>query len=224
MPWNNNWPDGTQSVKQNRPTGQQNTNYIQTEMNKDHFWNSGVNQDGHHKWAQMVATNDADKSLQTNASNATDIDLTYFNRYKTPTESTFQQSSEAFAVSQRSIAPFTQDILQLLGIRAMAVFNSVPGNVPQTLVYSFNVTNVIRQTTGRYEMNYTNLLPSRDYAVLGGCMLQTVDSTFTPTFLSVTSGSSVAARKSFDRVIFLTALGNGTLVDCMQNWLICFGG
>lgn len=53
MPWNSTWPNGAVSVKQNRPTGQQNTSYIETTMNIDHYWNIGSNYDGHHKFVQM---------------------------------------------------------------------------------------------------------------------------------------------------------------------------
>jgi len=52
MPWNSTSPDGTKSVKANTPTMQQNTTYTETTLNADHFWNIGVDEDGHHKQVQ----------------------------------------------------------------------------------------------------------------------------------------------------------------------------
>lgn len=67
MTWNSTWPDGGQAVNTNRPTGQQNTTYIEetignqaigTNTNpqtaKDHFWNLG-DYSGHHRFVQMPA-------------------------------------------------------------------------------------------------------------------------------------------------------------------------
>lgn len=64
MPWNSTSPNGSISVKANRPFQQQNTTYIETTMGndpigtntvsmKDHFWNVGSDEDGHHR---MVAS------------------------------------------------------------------------------------------------------------------------------------------------------------------------
>lgn len=53
MVWSNISPDGTKSVKSNTPNMLANTQYTKTTMNVDHFWDVGVNQDGHHKQVQM---------------------------------------------------------------------------------------------------------------------------------------------------------------------------
>lgn len=66
MPWNATSPDGTKSVKANRPFMQENTTYIQTTMGnsvvgtntaatRDHFWNVGSNEDGRHRFVQSPA-------------------------------------------------------------------------------------------------------------------------------------------------------------------------
>lgn len=63
MPWNSTSPDGTLSVKANRPFMQQNTTYIEDTMGnspvgsngvnvRDHFWNIGSNEDGRHRFIQ----------------------------------------------------------------------------------------------------------------------------------------------------------------------------
>lgn len=53
MPWNSTWPDGSKSVKGNEASGAQNTTYIETEMQDDHYWNEDSNKDGHHKKVEM---------------------------------------------------------------------------------------------------------------------------------------------------------------------------
>lgn len=55
MPWNSTWPLGSVSVKTNRPTGQENTTYIETTENVDHFFNIAANKDGHHNVIQQPA-------------------------------------------------------------------------------------------------------------------------------------------------------------------------
>lgn len=55
MPWNSVWPDGSKSVKNNQPTGQQNTTYLEDTLVQDHFFNEGATLDGHHRFMQLVA-------------------------------------------------------------------------------------------------------------------------------------------------------------------------
>lgn len=54
MGWNSTWPDGSKSVKQNETTGKENTNYIKATLNIDHFFNFGTNEDGHHRFVNMI--------------------------------------------------------------------------------------------------------------------------------------------------------------------------
>jgi len=56
MPWNDAWPDVTQSVKANGATGVQNSNFIDTSMKRDHFWNQEGANDGRHRQVQMIKT------------------------------------------------------------------------------------------------------------------------------------------------------------------------
>jgi hypothetical protein len=48
MVWSSLWPDGSKSVAANTTPGLQNTAYIETTMNLDHFWNIGDGTDGYH--------------------------------------------------------------------------------------------------------------------------------------------------------------------------------
>lgn len=74
MVWNSSWPDGTQSVKQNEAPGQQNTTYIETEMNKDHFWDIGADEDGRHRAVNMENYADTAVGAPTDPTIATGMD------------------------------------------------------------------------------------------------------------------------------------------------------
>ena len=53
MVWTSLSPDGTKSVRTNVPVMAANTTYTETTLNVDHYWNIGVDEDGHHKQVQM---------------------------------------------------------------------------------------------------------------------------------------------------------------------------
>lgn len=78
MVWNSLWPDGTTSVKQNSSTGQQNTSYIETSMNQDHFWNRGTDEDGHHKAINMKNYADTSTGAPSDAPIATGFDGVFY--------------------------------------------------------------------------------------------------------------------------------------------------
>jgi hypothetical protein len=208
---------------------QENTSYIQTQMNKDHFWKGvvgvGNDEQGHHRWAQMVATNDADKALETNAVPATGMDLVYFNRFKTATENPSAYiDAQPFVISNDPTLPVPNStVMQLLGIRAMILYNVVAG-VP-ALVSSFNVApaGLQYQGIGRVKIVYTVPLPSDNYFVLGGGMVNAAG-TLQPLIASVTSATAVNAIKRTVDCDMVTTLANGNVTDPLQAWFIMFGG
>ena len=175
MVWMSTSPDGSKSVKQNESIVQANTTYIEetlgnsTNTDKDHYWNIGSDEDGHHRAAQFKNYEDSYTGAPTDPVLATAM---------------------VTALYARNSTGFMRDaggIAQLLGIRAFAVFDNVAGNVAQTLTASFNVTSVTRQATGRFSVAYSNPLPSDNYLVIGSGMQATDNSTFSPLSLSVSS-------------------------------------
>ena len=71
MTWNNPVIDGTKSVKFNKTAPNENTNYIETNMQLDHFWDEDANEDGHHRQIQMP-------KQATDPSLATDMDGAFY--------------------------------------------------------------------------------------------------------------------------------------------------
>lgn len=212
MVWNSTWPDVTKSVKANGTTGTQNTAYIETNMNKDHYWKIGVDEDGHHQFMQTVATNDDDSSLETNPSLDTGMDLVYFSRFKTATESVTQQDTQPYASNVD-----TTGIMQLLGMRACALFNVVGGVV--TVVYKHNVTSVTRTSGGAFTVAFDHDLPSADYLVLGGGIDPSGNSGINVSVPSPVSNKAVGSCK-----IIALHIGSGVPTDALQAWVIMFGG
>ncbi len=234
MTWTSISPDGAKSVKQNTPIMLANTAYTKDTMNVDHFWDESATADGHHRFMQTQATNDADKSIGTDATLATLMDLVYYSRYKTPTESTAQQDSQPFAISQNSSNPAIQAVLQILGIRACGVFNvDVGSGTVSSVVYSHNLrpqnmgnAGVTRNGTGRYQIFFENALPSSNYLILGGCIYGPNVDTTHPLNFNVTSGVDLSNIKTptFFRFITTDPTASNAKVDPMQAWFVVFGG
>lgn len=223
MSWTRNSPDGTRSVKQNFTPMNANTGYTEDTMNIDHYWNEGANLDGHHQFAQMPATNIADKSLATNPSLAPGCDLVFFDRFKAAGE--YQpgtnQDAQPFCLNNTAI-------MQILGIRAMAVFTVADnGNVPQTIVYQHNVDTVTRTSTGRFLVTYSVPFPAdcKNYLVLGGGFSsKPID---TPVYFGVT-GNALSSKNENSCLINLWSMISTNPFNpnsfINQGWLICFGG
>lgn len=241
MVWNPLAPDGSKSVKQNESILQSNTSYTETTLGNnssdqepsagppivhtyDHFWNIGEDEDGHHRQVQMKKYEDNYAGAPTDPNLNEQMAGAFFVKDSTGIAGSIDPQP-FFRNLPFAVPPAADDVgvMQLLGIRAMALFNNVDGNVAQTLTYSHNVASVTRQATGRFSVVYTNSLPSSNYLVLGGGMQATDNSTFSPLSGSVSSGASVAARKNTTGMIFLTHVGS-TLTNQLQAWFICFGG
>lgn len=233
MPWNSLSPDGSKSVKQNTTPMQQNTSFTEVEMNKDHFWNAGIDQNGHHRFAQMEATNDANKSLPTNAVLATAMDLVYFNRFKTPGETgspgspnPLSENSQPFVISQGANAPFDQKILQLLGIRACAVFNlSLTNPFPLTVVYHHNLSTITKTASSPFIFTATFdiALPTANYLVFGGGMGATGSGYAN---FQMGTGNTLAPAKTIAQTIFgfFNSSNPPLTILPIQGWIMMFGG
>ena len=218
MVWNSTSPNGAVSVKQNTTPMQQNTTYTETTLNNDHFWNIGVDEDGHHQWANMVATNDADTSLQTNASLATGMDGNFYARFTTATESVNFQDCLPYFINNASV-------LQILGIRAAVLFNFVNIVGAQTMLYTHNVASVSRLSTGKFFITYTAALPSASYLVFSGGIPEQ-SSVTSPGILisSIERSVAVGTNKTAASCTIITGTSDDGLVDPLQAWLVCFGG
>ncbi len=210
--WNSLSPDGSKSVKANVTIQDQNTTYIEETMGnitnntKDHFWNIGVNEDGHHRAVQMMDYADTYVGAPANPTLSADMDLAVFAR-------TIGSTIQPMARNGVSI-------MQLLGIKAYAVFNNVAGNVPQTLVSSYNVTSVARQVTGRFIVTYATALDTSNYLVLGGGMSSLgIDNicTFSCTGIDLT-------QKNVNNVLFQLYSGLTVNNSIRQGWFVVFGG
>ena len=236
MTWNTTWPINGISVRANQTPGDQNTKYISTTAKVDHFFNEGVDENGHHKYAQMVATNDADKTLATNSPLATAMDLMYFSRYKTTAESqaAIQQCMAYFknTLVPGEVAPFSAGVMEILGIRACALWGYV--GAVQTLYYAHNITNanLVNTAAGKFTATFSNPLPSDKYLFLGSSVPSIVGYSEAVGFCVVESpdgARTLPIIKTVNSISFTTPCiygGSSTRViaNPVQGWFICFGG
>ena len=200
MAWESTAPDGTKSVKANETILQSNTTYTETEMNIDHYWNVGANEDGHHKQVQMVK-----KAAEPALDAGMDSFLYAFDNSET----------EMYLKNATSV-------MQLLGIKACVVFNYAAG-AAQTIVYSYNVASVTKTSTGKYTITYTNALPTNKYLVLGNAIRNNAD-TGKAVLVSMQGSVAVNTVKSTALCKINTNSQSGSVIDPLQTWVVCFGG
>lgn len=219
MPWNTTWPDGTVSVEDNQPTGQQNTTYVETTINTDHFFNESANEDGHHRFVQCQKSGTA--ATPTDIALATDMDGAYYVRAKSAAESTANQDVQPFYINNKVVdVAGTTQVMQLLGMRACAVFTGQLVNGACTLVYSHNVASVTRTSAGNYTVVYTDSLPSENYMVQGDCIVNNSS----PGLLTLQQGAAVSDVKTTTNLKLRTFRGSASAIDPVQGWFFCFGG
>jgi len=213
MGWNVLSPDGNQSTAANVTIMDENTVYTKTTMNIDHYWDIGANEDGHHKFAQMPGT--VAGGAPSNPTIAAGMDLVYYVKQKTAADSPAQQDFHPFTIDSSS------NVLQILGIRACAVFNIAAGVV--TVVYNHNVASVVRTAQGRYTVTFTTALPSNAYLVDGGGIREDAANDKLMN-LSVASAPALNQTKTTALVKVITSEMSGSLLDPLQVWVYCFGG
>ena len=214
MVWHTVAPDGTKSVKTNRAILQDNTTYTETSLNVDHYWNIGADEDGRHQFAQMPKNETA--GVPSDPTIGTGMDLIYYAKLKTAVE----------AVTQQDVNPYIRNssaVMQLLGIRACAVFDVNAGTHAVTVIYSHNIASVVRTGTGKYTANFLVNLPSYDYLLLGSGIRGNA-STDRTMLLATQSGATVNAVKKVNQVLLRTSDSEGSSTDPLQAWFVCFGG
>jgi len=220
MPWNSTAPVGSISVKANRTILQQNTTYIETTMGtsivgtntvttRDHFWNVGSDEDGRHRFMQSPAFTVG--GLPVDPVVGTGMDSVMYSKLKLAAE----------AVAQQDVQPFFRNasaVMQILGIRACAVFDAVG-----VIAYSHNVSSVVRTATGEYTINFTTNLPSANYLVSCNGMRSNSAGNL-PVIVSVASGAVLANAKTVSLVKIVTSDRGGDLLNPIQTWVMCYGG
>lgn len=78
MVWNSLSPDGTKSVRQNTVPMAQNTTYVETTQNNDHFWNIGTDEDGYHRKVSMESYADTAIGAPVDAPIPSGMDAVYY--------------------------------------------------------------------------------------------------------------------------------------------------
>jgi len=221
MIWSSTSPDGNQSVRANRALMAANTTYTETTMNVDHFWNIAT-KDGHHKQVQMPKTETG--GVPSDPSITTAMDGLIYLKKKISDEAADQQDVQPFFMNETGGGP-TAHIMQLLGIRAMGVFDQTTSNGAVTLQYGHRCT-VARSSKGIYVATFFSALPSDNYLVLGGGISKIGDSgTSLPCVFQLPAATTLAT-KTIAAVTFLTttSTAQSAVQDPLQTWFVVFGG
>jgi len=220
MAWSEVYPDGTKSVKANRPIGANNTTFIKTAMDMDHYWNDPTDLSGRHRFVKSPKHETAGIATDPTSPLGTDIDGVLYLKEKLAAES----------IANQAVVPFFKDaaatpaILELLGIRAMAVFKG-----DGTALYTHNIdptagVGIDRTVIGRYTITFKTELPSNNYAVLGGCIINSANENNLGV-LNV-AGSTTTSTKNTTTLKIQTKsyAGSPEFRDSTQAWFVCFGG
>jgi hypothetical protein len=125
----------------------------------------------------------------------------------------------AFTVGSQVLpyAKNTTSIMQLLGIRACAVFD---GN--GVLAYSHNMTSITRTAAGQFTATYTSALPSADYLALGGGFPNAPTGGLAIWAVRGDPTNTNVKSTALLKFNYVTAAGSAT--DIQQGWIVVFGG
>lgn len=236
MTWNAIWPIGSQSVKSNRIPGAQNTTYIETTMGndivgtntdivRDHFWDVGSDEDGRHRFINSPGFTVG--GLPDDPVLGAGMNTVTYSKLKAVIESTVQQDVQLFM--KNSEVP--EQIMQLLGIRAMGVFNGSAATPAQAaVVYSHNLAlqaagtpGIVRTAKGFYTVTFATALLSNSYLVLGGAIRNDV-LTGKDLQFNMNSSNTLTNVKSTTSFKFITKSISNSDFDPLQCWFVCFGG
>lgn len=168
MTWNNPVIDGQQSVAANKTPLNQNSAYIETSMQVDHYWdNANSNLDGHHQFVQMPKTESGGNPA--NPSIATDIDGVLYCKDKTATEAPEAQNPEPYYIMNDG----SNDQIMQMGIRAMVTFrisgSAIVTNGGNNWDYMHNISAVSRTSAGNYTITFTTAMPTNRYVAIATC-------------------------------------------------------
>lgn len=217
------WPDGTKSVKDNKAQAIFNTDYIETTMQVDHYFDEGASSDGHHKYVQSPKSESG--GTPSDPSLATGQDGVSYFKEKTAVESPAQQDVQPYFRN-------AGQVMQLLGIRACGVFTVDGDNI--TVNYSHNLAvqdtpggstissdGIYRASTGAYVVKFAAALPSDDYLILADT-LASGGVAIKPEFIS---GAGNKQTTDFT-MLTVTGIGTSTAIptDPLQCWFVVFGG
>lgn len=234
--WNDTWPDGSKSVKENEAPGKQNTAYIANKLGDqilgtndgtayDHFWDLG-DYSGRHRFCQMPAFVGAGLNSDIPVFGS-QMDGIFYVKTKTATESPAVQKPEPFHISKPDAV---QNILQL-GFRVICGFEgrNSAGTVAQaSMLYTHNVKTsanigIVRGASpGNYKINFINALPSDAYIVSGMAMRK--DAGKTPLIVGIKSAAVRTDVMTTTSVEIIFKDNTDTGIDPLYAMITIVGG
>lgn len=215
MTWNQSWPEGNKSVKDNRPRGNNNMQYIQAKMRLDHFWDEDATKDGYHKQVDMP-----NLAVDPVALPSVGVNGQIYVRQKTVAQAPDAQISEPFFASVNGASL----LYNQLGFRALVHFQGRSSNGLCTLKYNHNFTSVNRTAEGRYTFTFAQAMPSANYIVLGSGIRNSssTENTGLLSMIAAQSKASVMTDLLFN--MLFTRNTENDLEDPLFGWVAVIGG
>jgi hypothetical protein len=159
MAWNNPVINGANSVASNKTPLNENSAYIETSMQLDHYWDENANLDGRHKQVNMP-NQSPDPSI------GTDCDGVIFHKEITKNAG---GTTENVAVHKNS------SMVNYLGIRAWVNFDYNGATTTITVKSQYGVTSVTKLDKGRFQITFSQTLPTNNYVISGTAIRTNTD-------------------------------------------------
>jgi hypothetical protein len=210
--WNATAPDGAQSVKDNEVILQNNTTYIEQNLELDHFWAEDATNDGHHKFVKCPKFESA-PGVPDNPS-PSGIDSIYYAKQKTAAE-----SASELVIPHFSDNAATPNISELMGIRSCGLvsIDATPG-FAITERYKHNLTSITRGGVGVYNVVFP-ALPSQYYLAYVMALRRGVAGESARATINGTTKTATGFQILVQRAEVVN-----TKTDPSELWFFVFGG
>lgn len=211
MTWDASKPDASQSPGLAPTQIQTNWSRLQAMISGDHVFNATAptpNTDGYHKVIHWITQITEPSYVNgTGLTFAKDADV-IINGVTQTAPQIFHRSSDGTTEREAPISP--------VPIRAAVSFQGRTTNGICTLYYSYNVTQVERQSNSRYVITFTNALPSIYYLFQGNA--------YQITIVTATRAAAMVSRNKTTTELQITCSGDDGNLDPDGIDLTVLGG
>lgn len=185
MPWNSVWPDGTRSVKANETPGTENTAFIETTLQVDHYFDESAPNDGKHKQVHLPTiaaptTAAGEGALYSKVVNSNNQAFWRFASSGTElqvTNNTISGPTSASANRHRGAFPLMHNLTMQFGIENIAAGNSTS---VITFPVAYTTTCYCVVLTGHSAASPTNsVFVVQDSITVAGFIVRNVSSSIT---------------------------------------------
>lgn len=220
IPYNLDIPDGPNNPSQDQPKMKENTNSINSIIAVDHYTfgssplPSGTPPDGWHKQSTYPF-------LSVKPVTAAGIGAVYTKDVGGGQIQLFYEKQDGTEIQLTTAGMVTNTPQAFVNFQGDVAGN----NAPQIIRSSFNVTSVTRlgTATGKYQINFTNALPSANYIVVFGAQVSGIGNRFVYGAINDVAYTTAVTTTTL-QIAFTKDGTNGGLTDVFMGNVAIFGG